>query len=58
MAETTNLPLHQLLEPMQYFLGDPRIWLYSTWKHNHLALAIAKKTLDENLLQDCPEGHR
>ena len=21
-----NLPLHQLLEPMQHFLGDPRLW--------------------------------
>ena len=35
-----NLPLHQLLEPMQCFLGD--------LETHRLALAIAKKTLDEN----------
>ena len=42
-----NLPLHLLLEPMQCFLGDP-----DSGKLNletlRLALAIAKKTLDEN----------
>ena len=37
-----NLPLHQLLEPMQYFLGDPDSGMF------RLALAITKKTLDEN----------
>ena len=42
-----NLPLHQLLEPMQCFLGDPESgMLYlETYK---LALVIAKITLDEN----------
>ena len=42
-----NLPLHQHLEPMQCFLGDP-----DSGKLNletlRLALAIAKKTLDKN----------
>ena len=42
-----NLPLHQLLEPMQRFLGDPESGLLNLEAH-HLALAIAKKTLDEN----------
>ena len=29
-----SLPLHQLLEPMQWFLGVPKSGLdYSTWKH-------------------------
>ena len=42
-----NLPLHQLLEPMQQFLGDPESGLLNLDAH-HLALAIAKKTLDEN----------
>ena len=42
-----NLPLHQLLEPMQRFLGDPESGLCSLEAH-YLALAITKKTLDEN----------
>ena len=42
-----NLPLHQLLEPMQQFLGDPKSGLLNLEAH-HLALAIAKKTLDKN----------
>ena len=42
-----SLPLHQLLEPMQQFLGDPESGLLNLEAH-HLALAIAKKTLDEN----------
>ena len=42
-----NLPLHQLLEPMQRFLGDPESGLLNLEAH-HLALAIAKKTLDKN----------
>ena len=42
-----NLPLHQLLEPMQRFLGDPESGLLNLEAHC-LALAIAKKTLDEN----------
>ena len=41
-----NLPLHQLLEPMQRFLGDPDSRLLNLEAHG-LALAIAKKTLDE-----------
>ena len=40
-----NLPLHQLLEPIQ-FLGDPESGLLNLEVHC-LALAIAKKTLDE-----------
>ena len=39
-----NLPL---LEPMQRFLGDPESGLLNLEAH-HLALAIAKKILDEN----------
>ena len=42
-----NLPLHQLLEPMQQFLGDPDLEMLNHKAHR-LALAIAKKTLDEN----------
>ena len=42
-----NLPLHQLLEPMQCFLGDPDSGMLNL-KIHWLALAIAKKTLDEN----------
>ena len=41
-----NLPLHQLLEPMQQFLGNPESGLLNLEAH-HLALAIAKKTLNE-----------
>ena len=42
-----NLPLHQLLEPMQCFLGDPDSGMLNLETHK-VALAIAKKTLDEN----------
>ena len=42
-----NLLLHQLLEPMQHFLGDPDSGTLNLETHR-LALAIAKKTLDEN----------
>ena len=45
-----NLPLHQLLEPMQCFLGDPDSGMLNLETHR-LALAIAKKakkTIDEN----------
>ena len=41
-----NLPLHQLLEPMQHFLGDPESGKLNLESHC-LTLAIAKKTLDE-----------
>ena len=41
-----NLPLHHLLEPMQCFLGDPYPGMLNLETHR-LALAIAKKTLDE-----------
>ena len=44
-----NLPLHQLLESMQQFLGDPESRLLNLEAHHlALALAITKKTLDEN----------
>ena len=46
-----NLPLHQPLEPMQCFLGDPESGKL-TLEHHHLTLAIAKKTLDENHFQN------
>ena len=42
-----NLPLHQLLEPKQWFLGDPDSGILNLEAHR-LTLAIAKKTLDEN----------
>ena len=42
-----NLPLHQLLQPMQHFLGDPDFGMLNLETHR-LALAIAKKTLDKN----------
>ena len=42
-----NLPLHQLLEPMQQFLGDPDSGMLNLEAHR-LTLAIAKKTLDES----------
>ena len=42
-----NLPLHQLLEPMQCFLGNPDSGMLNLETHR-LALAIAKKILDEN----------
>ena len=42
-----NLPLHQLLEPMQHFLRDPDSGKLNLETHK-LALAIAKKTLDRN----------
>ena len=45
-----NLPLHQLLEPMQCFLGNPESGILKLETH-WLTLAIAKKTLDENCLQ-------
>ena len=46
-SRNPNLPLHQLLEPMQRFLGDPDSGMLNLETHR-LALAIAKKTLDEN----------
>ena len=45
-----NLPLHQLLESMQWFLGDPWSGCLDLKPH-HLALAIAKKMVDENRFQ-------
>ena len=42
-----NLPLQQLLEPMQQVLGDPESGHLDLKSHS-LAFAIAKKTLDEN----------
>ena len=42
-----NLPLHQLLEPMQHFLRDADSGMLNL-ETQRLALAIAKKTLDEN----------
>ena len=42
-----NLPLHQLLEPMHQFLGDPDSGMLNLEAHR-LTLAIAKKMLDES----------
>ena len=53
------MPLHQLLEPIQCFLGDPDSGFLNL-EMCHLALTIAKKTLDENRFRntqkttDCP----
>ena len=41
-----NLPLYQLLEPMQQFLGDPVSGMLNLEAHR-LTLVIAKKTLDK-----------
>ena len=49
-----NLPLHQLLEPMQHFLGDPDSSMLNMETHR-LALAIEKKTLDENRFKTAQE---
>ena len=46
-GQDPKLPLHQLLEPMQHFLGGPDSGQLHLVIHR-LALAIAKKTLDEN----------
>ena len=45
-----NLPLHQFLEPMRGFLSDPDSG-HLDLKSHCLALAIAKKTLDESQLK-------
>ena len=45
-----NLPLDQLLELMQQFLGNQESGLLNLEAH-HLALAIAKKTLHENCFE-------
>ena len=42
-----NLPLPQLLKPIQHFLGDPDLVKLHLETHR-LALAIANKSLDEN----------
>ena len=42
-----NLPLHQLLEPLQQFWGDPDTRLLNLEAHR-LTQAIARKTLDNN----------
>ena len=44
-SKDPNIPLHQLLEPMQCFLGDSGKLHLET---HRLALATAKKTLDKN----------
>ena len=46
-GQDPNLPLHQLLGPMQSFLGYPDSGMLNV-KNHRLALAITKKTLDEN----------
>ena len=42
-----NLPFHQPLEPMQWFLGDPDSGILNLEAHR-LTLAIVKKMLEEN----------
>ena len=46
-----NLPLHQLLEMMQWFLGNPESGLFNL-EAQCLALAIAKKMQDENCFRN------
>ena len=46
-----NLSLHQCLDPMQHFLGDPESGKLSL-ENQCLALAIAKKTLGENCFRN------
>ena len=46
-----NPPLHQLLEPMQHFLGNPESGQLNLEAHQ-LTLAIAKKTIDENCFRN------
>ena len=50
MEQDPNLPLHQLLDPMQQFLGDLDSRMLNLEAHR-LTLAIAKKTLDDNHLK-------
>ena len=45
-----NLPLYQLLESMQQFLGDPDSGMINLEAHR-LTLTITKKTLDENFFK-------
>ena len=55
-----NLQLHQLLEPMQHFLGEPDSDMLNLETHR-LALAIAQKTLDKNRFtatQKTMTGHK
>ena len=51
-----NLLLHQLLEPMQHFLGDFDSGMLSLEAHR-LALAITEKTLDENRFKNSSKHH-
>ena len=44
----SNLPLHQLLEPMQWFFWRSRFLTAQSWSTQTWDLAIAKKILDEN----------
>ena len=50
-----NLPLHQLLEPMEQFLGDPDSGMLNLVAHR-LMLAIAKKTWMK-IIQDSTQNH-
>ena len=52
-----NLPLHQLLELMQCFLGDPDSGMLNLDAHR-LTLAISKETLDENWFRTAQIGDR
>ena len=49
-----NLQLHQLLEPMQCFLGDPDSGKFNLETHR-LALAIAKKDIGQKLIYSQPK---
>ena len=46
----------KFLEPMQCFLGDPNSGMSNLETHR-LALAIAKKTLDEEQIHNSPKDH-
>ena len=53
-SRDSKLPLHQLLEPMQCFLGNTESGLLNLEVHQP-ALAIARKTLDENCFMTAQE---
>ena len=54
-GRSPNVLLHQLLELMQCFLGNPGSGHLNLEMH-HLPLAIAKKTLDENRFRNAQKS--
>ena len=56
MEGTQIYPFTQLLDPMQWFLGDPDSGMLNL-EANRLMLAIAKKMLDENRFKVAHKTH-